>query len=192
VRPAPDIQLETNACGTLLGIWAAARGDNILPRRADIDPGAFKAIMPQVAIVAVPAPGINEIRLAGTAYRDIFGFETTSQNLIDISVPEVRRVRAYRFWTGVTHPCAGWAVLSFPYAQGTSDRFEFLALPLEANAADQPRMMLCAIGSILGRQWKNERPAQAIAGPAETFSFVDIGAGVPPSLDPPVDFALES
>ncbi len=191
MKPAPDIALETSACGTLLKIWSAARADNILPRRADIDPGALKAIMPQVAIVAIPAPGLNEIRLAGTAYRDIFGFETTSQNLTDISLPEVRRVRAYRFWTGVTWPCAGWAFLSFPYAHGTSDRFEFLSLPLDANVPDQPRMTLCAIGSLLGRQWKNDRPAQAIVGAADTFSFVDIGAGVPPSLDPPADFVAE-
>lgn len=190
MKPVPTIELETEACGTLLEIWATARGDAVMPRRSDIHAGLLKAIMPQVAIIAIPAPGITEIRLAGTAYRDIFGFETTSQNLIDITLPEVRRVRAYRFWTGVTWPCAGWAILSFPYSQGTSDRFEFLALPLNANAPDQPRMMLCAIGSVLGRQWKNERQAQAIAGPAERFGFADIGAGVPPSPNPPANFAI--
>jgi hypothetical protein len=186
----PNVEPKTEACAKLLEIWTAAREDKLMPRRSDIDPGKLRAIMPQIAVVAVSSPGTVGIRLAGTAYRDIFGFEPTSKNLIALTPANMRRVRAYRFHMGVTQPCAGRTVLSFDYSHGASDRFEFLALPLEAASAELPRMMICAIESLLGRRWRNETSEEVIAGPAESFEFIDIGAGIPASDQPPADFTI--
>ena len=186
----PSAELETETCRTLLDIWSDARGHNLMPHRSDIEAAALKTILPQIAIVVVGPPGANNIKLAGTAYRDIFGFEPTSRSLINVTPPEIRRLRAYRFHMGATHPCGGLAILSHAYANGASDRLEFLALPLEADVPGDPRMMICAIESILGRRWRNDTSDEIIGGPAESFRFVDIGAGIPANLEPPVDFAL--
>jgi hypothetical protein len=186
----PNVEPKTEACARLLEIWKAARGEKLMPRRSGIDPAKLRAIMPQIAVVAVSSPGTMDIRLAGTAYRDIFGFEPTSKNLIVLTPADMRRQRAYRFYMGVTQPCAGRAVLSFDYSHGASDRFEFLALPLEAASLELPRLMICAIESIMGRRWRNEASEEVIAGPAESFDFIDIGAGLPASDQPPADFAI--
>jgi hypothetical protein len=50
--------------------------------------------------------------------------------------------------------------------------------------------MICAIESIMGRRWRNEASEEVIAGPAESFDFIDIGAGLPASDQPPADFAI--
>ena len=172
-------------------IWSAARGQALMPCRTDIELSRLKDILPQIAMLSVVSPTFVDVRLAGSAYRDIFGFEPTAHNLIEVTPPEIRRLRGYRFYTAATHPCGGLAILDQPYRESVSDRVEFLALPLETDTPEQPRKLICAIDSILGRRWTKQDADPSIGGPAEIFQFVDIGAGVPDSIDPPDDFTVE-
>jgi hypothetical protein len=188
----PNLALKTAACGALLERWLAWRGDRLMPQRSDVDPLQLKSILPHIVIVEIRAQDLAIVRLAGTAYREMFGLELTGRNIIDLASGEERRIGAYRNFSAAAWPCGRHAELSYMYSKGLADTFEFLSLPMEADRPGEPRMLINAMQSVLGRRWLNE-PVLSIAGePGDFTRYLDIGAGVPPSLDPPDDFIVHS
>lgn len=161
-----------------------------MPRHADIDPTGLGAILPQVSILEIGTPDLMVFRLAGTGHRDIFGFELTGQNIIDISPDNLRRRRSYRMYSVATQPCGYHLEIGLPYSRGITDTFESLALPLEADVPGRPCMLIAVIESILGRQWQNRAAPAVIDATSDFFDYVDIGAGIPRSKDPPDDFPV--
>jgi len=61
-------------------------------------------------------------------------------------------------------------------------------LPLAAAGPGEPPLLLVAMASLLGRRWENTVVPHIAGNPGDFSRFVDIGAGVPASLDPPADF----
>ena len=184
----PNLFLKTMACNALLETWLAWRVARCLPQRSDIDPADLRLVLPYIIIVEIRAPDQAIVRLAGTAYREMFGLELTGQNLNDLVSGEARRIGAYRNYAAATWPCGRHAEVSYTYSKGAADTFEFLSLPLEAERPEEPPVLISAMQSILGRRWQNER-VQSVAGQPGDFSrYVDIGRGVPLSLHPPTDF----
>jgi len=179
------VTLKSETCRTLLEAWLAARGDRLLPRRADLDPVMLKSIMPNISIFEIREPGVVMVRLAGTHYREIFGFEPTGRNLIDLTPEQFRRVRAYRLRLAANWPCAGRGEINVRFGSQTFDTFEFLTLPLDA---DSTRMLISATASVSGRRWQNAPSRDLIEASSEDSQYVDIGAGLPPAWDPPDDF----
>ena len=183
----PAASFKTETCRRLFDAWIVTRGPSLLPRRSAIDIRAFRGILPNIAMLEVRNPDLVLVRLAGTAYRDIFGFEPTWENLLDITPASIRRLRSYRYHMGVSQPCGAVAELSFAYSTEATDAFEFLSLPLAPDLPGQAPLVICAIESLLGRRWKRRESAQVVGGPADNFRFLDIGAGVPQSAEPPAE-----
>lgn len=59
----------------LIDYWRARRGEDLLPARTAIDPGAFSDLLPQVFILGREAPGRYPFRLSGGFVANLHGRE---------------------------------------------------------------------------------------------------------------------
>ena len=74
----------------ILGYWNEMRGLQSFPSRSDIDPLDFAPHWPLVYLVEGSSLPALKIRLAGTAYRDLYGFEITGRRIVDL-IPRMQR-----------------------------------------------------------------------------------------------------
>jgi hypothetical protein len=74
----------------LLDYWNGKRGARRFPARSDIDPLDFAPHWPLVYLVEGGSLPELTLRLAGTAYRDLYGFEITGHKLTDL-IPRTQR-----------------------------------------------------------------------------------------------------
>jgi hypothetical protein len=58
----------------LYGLWLAKRGGRTVPARGDLDPAAFRRLLPNIMLVDVlPPPDIYRVRLSGEAINEFYG-----------------------------------------------------------------------------------------------------------------------
>lgn len=81
----------------LFGYWASLRQSGRLPARADIQPEAFKRLLPTVSLIDVLQGERRDyrLRLAGTGLYSVYGREITGRSLGD-----VYGQRAADYWQG--------------------------------------------------------------------------------------------
>lgn len=120
----------------LFAYWGRLRKGGRLPGRRDLDPGAFKRLLPAISLIDVAGPADFRVRLAGTSLYDVYGREITGRRLTEIYGPaaaeewrgELSRVVADR------RPAAGVHNLAWRGASHLS--LIWLRLPLAANGCD--------------------------------------------------------
>ena len=183
------LPLKTEPCARLLAYWDALRGGRLLPARGEIDPAALVAVLPYMSIVELHDPDTMIYRLSGTALRDIMGIEATGLNMLDLAPSAGRRQRAYRNWVAATRPCATVYEMNLTYSSGAVYVHEGISLPVASPRADGPALLLRAFAPIPGMIWYNRAEMPRAAGEYD-FRFIDIGAGVPASIEPTEDFHL--
>ena len=186
----PGLQDMPEACRSLYEHWTEIRGDALVAPRAGIDPGRLRSILPYLQIVEVASPSLIRCKLSGTALRDLFGFDLTGRNLIDLTPPDQRRRRGWRYWIGTTQPCGCLFGGKLRFLSGALAPYLGLVLPLRPSQEDGPMLAISAIALIRDYGWINER-SQPELNLAEYVSFLDIGAGVPDRTDPPDDWVVE-
>lgn len=182
-----ELALKTKTCRTLFDAWLSWRGDRALPLYADRDPISIASILPMVGIVDVRDRQTAILRLAGSGLRDIFGFDATGGNLVDLIAAEYRLRRAYRLHVPATTPCGYLGKSQFSCSDGVTDWFESIGLPLQAGDGDGHSMIIFTLESLNGNRWYR-KTGSAIDNPQNVFRFIDIGTGTPPPIDPPDDF----
>ena len=175
---------KTEICRQFRAIWQAARAARMVPDLAGLAPAALKDILPYIALFERTDPSVVMIRLAGTAYRDIFGFEPTGRNLIELTPPPFRRHRAFFFEAANHCVCGALLELSVTFPTGIPGQYEVMMLPVDDAGIQK---FLVAIAATHGQQWQNG-PPNLIVNPPLAFQFVDVGAGTPSSDVPPDDF----
>ena len=121
----------------LFGYWATLRKRGRLPARRDLDPAAFKRLLPNISLIE-PLADRREfrMRLAGTGLYEVYGREITGRRLGDIYSPpaadgwraELAQVVAAR------RPAVGVHNLAWRGASHLS--LLWLRLPLSANGCD--------------------------------------------------------
>ena len=74
----------------LLAYWNEKRGARAFPSRSDIDPLDFVRQWPLIYIVEGTTLPELWLRQAGTAYRDLYGFEITGRKLDEL-IPKAQR-----------------------------------------------------------------------------------------------------
>jgi len=170
----------------LLDFWDAQRADGLVPKRAMIEPGRIKHLLPFLLIMEQFSMMEARIRLAGTALRDLFGFEASGQNYIELAPLRGRRERSYRMWQITHHPCGGRYTRGVTFPNGLREICDGLLLPLAPDHPDRPPLAIVAEIPRHGRRWQNQaRPA--LLEPVDDFAFVDVGAGTP-ELAVPTDW----
>jgi hypothetical protein len=68
----------------LIDYWRAVRGDNALPPRIAIDPGAFADLLPQVFMLEREGPGRYRFRLSGGFVADMHGRELKGEQALPL------------------------------------------------------------------------------------------------------------
>ncbi len=128
----------------LYGYWASLRRGSKLPARADIQPGAFKRLLPTVSLIDVDEAGGEldfKLRLAGTGLYSVYGREITGRRL-----GEVYNSSAADYWrfelgrvVSERRPTAGVHNLAWRGASHLS--ILWMRLPLSSNGADVDMIM---------------------------------------------------
>ncbi|HTB40110.1 MAG TPA: PAS domain-containing protein [Reyranella sp.] len=176
-------------CKDLADYWTSLRRSDPLPRRAQVDPGAIKPLLPYLYLYLVEArdSGCIVIRLAGTALRQLYGIEMTGHDMVALGAPEHQTTRRWRYLRAAGQPCGIWFLRHQRYGTGAMDEVEHIFLPLIVDGAGPAlpaRQFIGIAASKSGCRW--------IAGPENerlmtphAFRFLDIGFGTLETIEPP-------
>jgi len=156
--------------------WFSLPKDGLLPPREAFNPAAVPELLPTILLRDVMADGQARYRLAGTAVRDMLGFELTGLKAFEL-MPATERDR-YQTISRLMfeQPCGVWALLAVRTDSGHEFRIENVAFPF-APRADGGRR---TVGSFVPL----DRPRQAEGELAKVtavdgIDFIDLGAGMP-------------
>jgi hypothetical protein len=172
----------------LLEYWQGLRGERLMPRRSELDPGALKPILPYIWIQEVRGPNELMFRLAGTATREMFGVELTTRNQLDLTPSADRRTRSWRHWNAANRPCGSFYHLPLTYS-GVTKSHEGLWLPIAPDREGSFPLLLGLLVPIKGTHWLRQDELSRIEM-AFYMTFFDIGAGTPDSIEPPEEYTL--
>lgn len=195
-QPALPVGLDDAPAGLrlLFAHWNEIRGDALMPPRGRLDPGRMVPVLPWLQITEYRSRRHLHCRLAGTGLRDLFGFDYTGHNIIDLSPPLFQRVRAYRLASMIGQPCGSLYGGAVPFQSGAEAETMGLALPLQPDRADGFPMLVSALVVTTEPKWVNaawtDRDRDRPIGMASHFRFLDIGAGVPSGIEPPEDWDM--
>lgn len=160
-----------------LDTWHTWRGDKLMPRRGQVKTHQIADLMRGMMMMDVPAPEKLIFRYAGSIYQDLYGFDFTGLNYLDITEPQVRHIRSKRLWGVVAQPAA--AVWTVPRV----DQLDFIgaSVPIAPDdPAHPPKIMQVVIPmreltAARAKAWN--APDNVTFG--DRFRYVDIGAGKP-------------
>ncbi|MBC8239061.1 MAG: PAS domain-containing protein [Alphaproteobacteria bacterium] len=171
--------IRTDQCRALATAWQRWRGDDLLPRRADMRIAEITPLLPGITVLELRSTEEIVFRLAGTKIAEIMGIELTGRNYVDFAAPPDRKGRAERaMWQG-RQPCGAIFLLPIPYSSGRVVVSEVLSLPTLPNKPGEP-MQLLAINWPLDDTPRHLSPADPNGfNKSADFRFVDIGAGTP-------------
>lgn len=183
--------LVTRPCRDLFDYWCALRPPGRLPLRSQIDPGAIRPLLPRLYILERQDDGTVTVRLAGTALRQLYGLEMTGRDMLDLVPPQHHPTRRWRVAAAAAQPCGMLYVRQHRYTSGALDEVESIFLPLAVE--DEPpeapaRQFIGLAASQSGRRWIAEEERGTLL-PPHRFRFLDLGYGVPATIDPPSDTA---
>jgi hypothetical protein len=86
-RHPPPPEIGSRRVRQLYEYWEAKRGGRLAPRRADIDPGEIRGLLPYLLIGEfLSSPFDVRYRLVGTAVVEAYGHEFMGRNLRDMPV----------------------------------------------------------------------------------------------------------
>jgi len=165
--------------------WLRWRGPRQVPRRGDLDLVSIRRLMPMLLLVEVITPDEMRVRVAGTRLRDYLGVEITGANYIELAPPEGRAIRRHRTWHMATQPCGSRLIYRHRFASGRVLPSEAVSLPLDTERADGPRLLLAHIAPMQADNASPEPAASTQVDIAASFSYLDIGHGVPSRDLPP-------
>ena len=161
--------------------WRARRGDNAMPRRADIDPMAFHTLLPQTFIIGRTEDGRYPFRLVGGLIADLHRADLRGQDLLGLwragdrwqlkSALEFARRRPEPVVVSADVLAEGGAVMGVEILfapmsgpSGEADRFLGLFQPTQplSRLMDQPVRMLAIAGIARGEDGE-EAPSLRLA-----------------------------
>ena len=142
-----------------------------------------------VGLIEIRSRAAAIFRLAGSGLRDVLGFDPTGQNAVDLSFEDQRLRRSYRLFVPATLPCGYLGESVFTLADGVTDLFESIGLPIGPSRTDGYPLVIFTMESLRGRRWI-KKSGVVIDNPQNDFRFIDIGAGATPPVDVPKEFAL--
>ena len=153
-------------------------------------------LLPYVSVLEVLSTEVATFRLAGTALCEAMGIEMTGLNYFDFTTLEERGLRSARVNRLVGQPAGSYFVLPIPFRSGRLVPTEFLSLPVRPNDPAAPMQLFALTKPMEDLHLEGPVAASNQIPVAESFQFIDIGAGVPDSgLDlanrPPASLLLE-
>lgn len=176
--------IKTAECRAFAEAWQRWRGAELVPRRSAVRIEEITKLLPLLSVLEVASPEVASIRLAGTALCEAMGVELTGLNYYDMTDPEDRVLRMARTRKLVELPCASHYMHVVVYKSGRSILTEGLAMPVWPNDASHPPQFFAVWMPLEETRFEGTVADPTTMKTAESFQFVDIGAGIPdPNLN---------
>ncbi len=122
--------------------WDALRGDQLLPKRSEIDPRGIESALEYAFILERISPGVARLRIAGSHLGDVMGMEVRGMPITAfISTPSRRRfcdMMEELFET----PATATVLLKSETGQVAG---RMILLPLKSDMGDVSRMLGCLV-----------------------------------------------
>lgn len=125
----------------LIEDWNARRGGRLVPARADISPGAFRELLPQVFMLGSDDDGAELFRLVGGLLADLHARDLRGVDFFSLWMPGDRRQvydavgRARRSGGPVVLSASGWT------AEGDEAKLEIVLAPLTGPTGELDRVL---------------------------------------------------
>jgi hypothetical protein len=127
----------------LLGYWRGQRGQRAFPRRADIDPLDLGFMLDRIALTEVhEEPRRYRLRLVGSWWKTLVGFESTGMWLDDWPHPNQRRLTSDSYDAVVAARRPLWSARD-AWMDDKRLSYEILWLPL---SEDEGRISMIVTG----------------------------------------------
>ena len=165
--------------------WLAWRGVNrLMPTRSAMEIADIRELLGSVALFEVLGPNDIRIKVAGGRLREHANFEATGRNFAEITPPDFWPIRSYRMMQMSSLPCAGRSINVDRRTLGEGIIFEIMTLPIDADAPGGARLLISCVVPLEGGFQTPKPDRQPVFLAAESFTFLDIGAGVPARTEP--------
>jgi hypothetical protein len=126
--------------------WNALRGENLLPKRSEIDPRGIERSLENAFILERIAPGIARLRIAGNHLNDLMGMEVRGMPLTALFTPAARRTIADLLEDVFQTPATAKLQLT---SDGSSGRpaldARMILMPLKSDLGDVSRILGCLV-----------------------------------------------
>lgn len=126
--------------------WNALRGENLLPKRSEIDPRGIERSLENAFILERIAPGIARLRIAGSHLNDLMGMEVRGMPLTALFTPAARRTIADLLEDVFQTPATAKLQLT---SDGSSGRpaldARMILMPLKSDLGDVSRILGCLV-----------------------------------------------
>lgn len=133
--------MRQSATRELFAYWTALRGERAAPERADVDPAAIRAILPDTFMLEVDGAGLFPFLLSGARANALFGVSLREKSFVDLFEPADRRQVA-RMCAGVSDEMAPIVAGARGAARGTAPvDVELLLLPLRHRGKTHARLL---------------------------------------------------
>lgn len=137
--------------------WNEIRGRRMAPRRFEIEPARFAAILPETFVVECEPGEGHRFRLAGTRVTEKLGFELRGRGFSDLFDASEHAVLK-PFLASITEQGAvGVITAEMPTASGRKALFEALILPL-IHTEERITRLLGAISTCAHEPWLGSEP----------------------------------
>ena len=124
----------------LLDHWRSLSRDGVVPARADLDPMAFRELLPQVLVLGRNAPGDYRFRLAGSIVEDLHGGIKRGAAALPLWA-EDDRVQIKAVLEAVTRRCEPVVITALGEASPFSLTLEILFAPLAGKDGQVDRLL---------------------------------------------------
>lgn len=149
--------MQNTTSQVLYQYWNDVRGARMAPRRFEIEPARFSAILAETFMIECELGEGHRFRLAGTRVGEKLGFELRGRDFTDLFAPEGHPDLKPLLGSITERGAVGVIDVNMPAASGRSARFELIVLPL-IHTEDRITRLLGAISSRNHEPWLGEEP----------------------------------
>ncbi|WP_439817777.1 PAS domain-containing protein [Zavarzinia sp. CC-PAN008] len=154
----------------------------LMPEHGRFNPMRFGRTLAWISLMDLVDDDHLIYRIAARELEQALGYTLKGVNSLDHLMPEQRPIRIWRYGQVLEQPCGLYALHSSKTRHGLVINGELVALPLNTSRGGRGQILTCGVP--LGEAEQVAEFTGPDLGLAHTLTFVDIGAGVPPSLVP--------
>ncbi|MGD1935397.1 MAG: PAS domain-containing protein [Candidatus Phaeomarinobacter sp.] len=162
-----------------LEIYEEARGDRLVPTRADLSFRRLARLLPDITIMERSKPGSVVYRLMGTAVVERIGADLTGHNYLNYLTETERARNDFGMAIVAEIPCGTYSIYDNQYASGVCSQNESLMLPIDNGAGEGPYQILGMHLAQNPLHYGEERDQTVIGIKWRKGVVIDLGRGAP-------------
>ncbi|HEX7775754.1 MAG TPA: PAS domain-containing protein [Parvibaculum sp.] len=159
------------------GVWTAAKSGPRVPARSAIDLRSFAKFAPNMAIIEPDPSSLSLLfRLCGSSFFDLFGFDLTGMNYLDLVDPAIKESAHSYVMACLRQPCGLWQRTPVQVDKGELAQFEYTILPIIKSSAGVDHIMVYVVREV---RPDGSSPAVKRIEHSTVWQWLDLGFGTP-------------